>query len=280
MDIENQLISEIKRWKQRLEIRMSNVLEKEIHGMDFIKNIQAYLADTDYFMNKKDLIRAFECVIWAWAWYEIGEEHSLLKHNGKVQKRWRSFKREAYDKYRNAVNSGKVDKGIIPILDGFNRYPEFVTLSSCEGRITVLDVEKFGDKHGSILLGKWHFPVSWEEVYRTLQQCTREGWLRVEGPIFHIAANSLSKAKLLVEMGLNAGFKRTSIIGISSWKAVVEISTTEIMEVPLVKNGSLIVPESYISIVVEQANLKLERSKEKLSRLVKELHHYCNHEKD
>ena len=29
--------------------------------------------------KKKDLIRAFEAVIWAWAWMEIGLEKELLR---------------------------------------------------------------------------------------------------------------------------------------------------------------------------------------------------------
>jgi hypothetical protein len=37
-------------------------------------NIKAYISDTEYFLKKGDLIRAFECVVWAWAWMEIGIE--------------------------------------------------------------------------------------------------------------------------------------------------------------------------------------------------------------
>jgi len=38
-----------------------------------LKNIDAYLSDSKYFLEKNDLIRAFEAVIWAWAWMEIME---------------------------------------------------------------------------------------------------------------------------------------------------------------------------------------------------------------
>jgi hypothetical protein len=45
---------------------------------DFLKNINAYIKDCKYFLGRGDLIRAFEAVIWAWAWLEIGKELKVL----------------------------------------------------------------------------------------------------------------------------------------------------------------------------------------------------------
>jgi len=54
-------------------------LFKNLSGDDrFIENISAYLSDSKYFLEKGDLIRAFEAVVWAWAWMEIGLEMGLL----------------------------------------------------------------------------------------------------------------------------------------------------------------------------------------------------------
>ena len=44
-----------------------------------MENISAYLSDSHYFLEQKDLIRAFEAVIWAWAWMEIGMDEGLLQ---------------------------------------------------------------------------------------------------------------------------------------------------------------------------------------------------------
>jgi hypothetical protein len=46
---------------------------------EFIENINAYLSDARYFLMKNDLIRAFEAVVWAWAWLEIGERTGLIR---------------------------------------------------------------------------------------------------------------------------------------------------------------------------------------------------------
>ncbi|MCK5234032.1 MAG: DUF357 domain-containing protein, partial [Candidatus Aenigmarchaeota archaeon] len=35
--------------------------------------------DTNHFLEKKDYVRAFEAVVWAWAWLEIGKEVGAIK---------------------------------------------------------------------------------------------------------------------------------------------------------------------------------------------------------
>ncbi|PKM91965.1 MAG: DUF357 domain-containing protein, partial [Euryarchaeota archaeon HGW-Euryarchaeota-1] len=32
-----------------------------------------------YFLEKGDFVRAFEAIIWAWAWIEIGEKEGFLE---------------------------------------------------------------------------------------------------------------------------------------------------------------------------------------------------------
>ncbi|MCS7129804.1 MAG: DUF357 domain-containing protein [Archaeoglobaceae archaeon] len=48
----------------------------------FLDNIKAYASDAEFFLSRSDLIRAFECVIWAWAWLEIGLELEKLYEVG------------------------------------------------------------------------------------------------------------------------------------------------------------------------------------------------------
>ena len=46
---------------------------------EFLEDVSAYIRDCQYFLEKGDLIRAFEAVIWAWAWMEIGLEKGFLQ---------------------------------------------------------------------------------------------------------------------------------------------------------------------------------------------------------
>lgn len=80
--LENELRSETLKWLQRIEEEIEKIHvngDKDESGKEFFENIKAYVNDTYYFLEKNDLIRAFECVVWAWAWLEIGLRLGLLK---------------------------------------------------------------------------------------------------------------------------------------------------------------------------------------------------------
>jgi hypothetical protein len=79
-DLEGDLRAETLKWQKRAEDLFSRVSGDE----HFLENIQAYLKDSNYFLEKGDLIRAFEAVVWAWAWMEIGLEIESLKKTGKI----------------------------------------------------------------------------------------------------------------------------------------------------------------------------------------------------
>lgn len=76
-DIEANLKKEIDTWFPRAKEAFKKI--KSTKDQEFLTNIKAYLDDTDYFLEKKDLIRAFEAVIWTWAWLEIGKRKKILK---------------------------------------------------------------------------------------------------------------------------------------------------------------------------------------------------------
>jgi len=73
--LEEDLQMETLKWLEKAE-----ALYCQISGDEhFLENVSAYIRDSHYFLEKKDLIRAFEAVIWAWAWMEIGLEKDLLQ---------------------------------------------------------------------------------------------------------------------------------------------------------------------------------------------------------
>jgi len=73
--LEGDLLSETLKWQGRAEDLFSRVSGEA----EFLENISAYIADSRYFLEKNDLIRAFEAVIWAWAWMEIGLLKGILQ---------------------------------------------------------------------------------------------------------------------------------------------------------------------------------------------------------
>lgn len=81
--LEQDLISETLKWQGKAEDLFSRVSG----DAQFLENISAYIRDSHYFLEKGDLIRAFEAVIWAWAWMEIGLEKDILQELQKLQDR-------------------------------------------------------------------------------------------------------------------------------------------------------------------------------------------------
>ncbi len=73
--LEEDLRAETVKWQKKAQDLYENVSGDE----EFRENISAYIRDCQYFLEKNDLIRAFEAVIWAWAWMEIGLQKGLLQ---------------------------------------------------------------------------------------------------------------------------------------------------------------------------------------------------------
>lgn len=75
--MENKLEKEIKKWFEK--IKKIDLEVKSEKGEWIKENVLAYVKDSEYFLKKGDLIRAFECIIWAWAFVEIGKELGKIK---------------------------------------------------------------------------------------------------------------------------------------------------------------------------------------------------------
>ncbi|MEM7815263.1 MAG: DUF357 domain-containing protein [Candidatus Aenigmatarchaeota archaeon] len=79
MDVSEQLQSETKKWLAKIKEERPRAELVDVRKKDFLKNIDAYIADTEHFMFHKDWVRAFEAVVWAWSWLEIGERIGILR---------------------------------------------------------------------------------------------------------------------------------------------------------------------------------------------------------
>lgn len=74
-DLETDLRNETLKWLGKAEKLFDRISPRDNR---FAENISAYLSDSRHFLDNGDLIRAFEAVIWAWAWIEIGKETGIL----------------------------------------------------------------------------------------------------------------------------------------------------------------------------------------------------------
>lgn len=181
-------------------------------------------------------------------------------------------KEKAMGSLRQALVEGKVDEDIIPLLEKINALENYFTTSSCSGRISVMEMPHFGDKVNSVWLGKWHREVSVGEVLEAIER-HRKGqlWFLVRSPILHVGARTLDDAVKLLNLAIGLGFKYSNIKSVSHKKLLIEIRSTERMDVPLGADGELWVSENYIERIVNIANDQLRRFKGKLKRLEEEV---------
>jgi len=70
MTTESTVEKETEKWLKVLEERLARakILDKKVDNE--IENVKAYIHDSKYFLGKKDFVRAFEAVIYAYGIYE------------------------------------------------------------------------------------------------------------------------------------------------------------------------------------------------------------------
>lgn len=79
MGLENDLRNEIEKWARKIDEETRDIRPLKEGGEEYIRNIEAYIKDSGHFMEKGDLVRSFEAIIWAWAWIEILKEIGIIQ---------------------------------------------------------------------------------------------------------------------------------------------------------------------------------------------------------
>jgi hypothetical protein len=69
---------EIEKWLNRIKKELKTVKAVNGKGKEFLKNINAYVNDCEYFLEKGEFVLSFESIVWAWAYLEIGKDLNLL----------------------------------------------------------------------------------------------------------------------------------------------------------------------------------------------------------
>lgn len=156
---------------------------------------------------------------------------------------------------------GKVDEAIKELVEKINSSEDYFTTSSCSGRIVLVTGEKKTDvkwvkvSHDAVDL-KW---VKSVELPDSLM------WMRMEPMILHVACRDVEKAQELLDKAQPI-FKK-SFIQTTRNKVLVEIKGSELLVVP-VADGKWLVDDGYLKILIEEANKKLKRTREKIDKLI------------
>jgi len=175
----------------------------------------------------------------------------------------------ALGKLEAAKSENTVDPEVIPLIDKINSGRNYTT-SSCAGRIYLYEIAGFGEKFTLNPLGKWHGEVAEGEFLSAIKTHTHfQLWLKVQPPIIHVACPDLEAANQLLKKAYGSGFKYSSIKSTDPF--LVEITSSELMEVPLGEAGKLFVTDEYLQKLLHISNQKLKKSQSKINRLLETL---------
>ena len=152
---------------------------------------------------------------------------------------------------------GEIDKDILELVNKINVSEDYFTTSSCSGRIVL----QTGEKKTEI---EW-IKVSHDEVdlewVKSTELPERLMWFRMEPAILHVACRSVEKAQELLDK-VQPIFKK-SFIQTTRNKVLVEIKGSGYVEAP-VADKKWLVDDNYLQILIEEANKKLKRTREKV----------------
>lgn len=195
-----------------------------------------------------------------------------VKHGyrGPKDARFDEIKKDLMELLENAKNEGVVDDGCLPYLELLNAHPNYVTSSSCYGRIHLIDLPDYTKKN-THFVWKQHRKVTSDEVWEALQKAAGTFiWFKMEPLILHVSCRDVAAADKLLKIKLAAGIKRGGIFSIAPNRVQIEVGGTYRMEAP-VKKESVLITKDYFDVLVEEANKKFDKNTEMWERFGEQL---------
>ncbi len=182
--------------------------------------------------------------------------------------KWKEWRDEMWDRLRRDFDVGYIDEDIVDVLELiFSREHSF-TISSCSGRVTVLDGPMPWDRKESTIIFKKHKSVTTQEILNVIKQPTLYClWLIVSGPIIHVVSDSIEEALNILRIAREAGMKHSGILSISDKGIISELKTGIRVNVLLKIRNYVVIDLKEIDKVVKVINDALLEGKRRLMRL-------------
>lgn len=184
------------------------------------------------------------------------------------------FKKETLKNIEDGVDyspKGSIDPLVLDLVNLINKHPDYVTTSSCSGRISTFVHSAVEEAKGVRWLLVKHGVVTSDEVVASLdnvQAADQLVWIKVEPMILHIACNSLEVAKKLHSFCLESGFRESGLT-LGQKKTMLAVRTLAFaMETPIAKGKSIIFDRSALDIVVKEANNRILANFNRLEHLM------------
>ncbi len=184
------------------------------------------------------------------------------------EKIWRRRKEEFLRRLQEDEEIGYLDADIKDILMMFFKREKSFTMSSCSGRIVLVDSPMPWMRDPSSVVFKKHSPISVEEVRPIIEgPVVWRLWLVVTGPIIHVSTLDLNEAVEVLEIAREAGLKHSGILSLSSKGIIVELMSGVRLTILLRDKGVRVVEDDKLGEVVSVANEALLEGKRRLDAL-------------
>lgn len=165
---------------------------------------------------------------------------------------------------------GAIDKPILKLCNKINKSEDYYTLSSCSGRIVL--IRETEDKQAGLFIFRTHDRISFNGLKKELERIVNSGkekgliYLKQEPCVLAISCRDLKKEQEILDKARAVGWKKSGITT-TSGKFVVELFSTERIDVPIMNKGKILVDDAYLRLIVDEANSKLERTWDKIKQL-------------
>ena len=176
---------------------------------------------------------------------------------------------------------GAPDTPILHLLNLINSHHDYVTLSSCSGRLSIFQCKADGTKGGKWIVCQ-HVPFDnfgneLDELYNKLiDVCTQytnsndvygDVQYKFEPLILHVACSTLDAAQLLLNISLQSGMRNSGIV-VTNQRYTVQIRCTlKIEQIIIDSTGTLYVDKPYLLFMMKQVNQKFILNQQKIDTL-------------
>ena len=195
-------------------------------------------------------------------------------HDGEFDQRKRKIVQDLAGNLNDLSPKGNVDEPVLPLVELLNTHPDYVTTSSCSGRISCHVVDEAANKGGrwayiSHSLDDPHHIVSQlladvgsDENPDQAQTSTN---FKFEPFVLHCECRSLVAATGLLAVAIGAGFRESGIMNADK-RVMLAVRGSLRIEAPVAVGSELLVPESYLLHLAQLGNSKLEENLKRIEK--------------
>jgi len=178
-------------------------------------------------------------------------------------------------------SEGRTDVDILDLLNLINSSQNYYTLSSCSGRIQIIEGRNYSKRKELRSIAKFHYGITKDDLINSFQNIKGDyAWISLQPPIIHIAAKSLDDAIKLLKIARASGFKHSGIQSKNPDRYVIELNSSFRLDIPLRYKGVNLIKQEDIELLVELLNENLKSAKECIIKFKENLSKILNGNKN